>query len=156
MFLEILVKNEECKKYYFPDSFFNVNDDSGFDIYFPEEIVLQSMTTTLVDTGCVFILKNDKGERLPFYIYPRSSIYKTPMRLANSVGIIDKKYNGTIKIPVDNNSDSKFKIEKGTRYFQICGPDLCPVKCMTFITEKDLEETTRGTGGFGSTGNKKN
>jgi len=151
--LELLIKNEECKKYYFPDSFYNTKEDSGFDIFFPEDVVVNAKSTKLVDTGCVFVLKNN-SERRPFYIYPRSSIHKSPLRLSNSVGIIDKGYNGNIKIPIDNTSDKDFTIEAGTRYFQICSGDLSPINAMTFISESELIETERADGGFGSTGTK--
>ncbi len=70
--------------------------------------------------------------------------------MANGVGIIDKGYNGNIKVPVDNMSNEDFVIKKGSRYFQLCSGDLTPIKYMTFADA--LQETSRGTGGFGSTG----
>ena len=77
--------------------------------------------------------------------------------MANSVGIIDSEYRGNIMAKVRNipikekivgNRDI-FTIEKGTRLFQICSPDLSPlkVKCVD-----ELSTTSRGSGGFGSTG----
>ena len=64
-----------------------------------------------------------------FYLYPRSSMgSKTPLRLSNSVGIIDSSYRGEIMAVVDNISDEDFKIEQGIRLFQLCSPDLSPIK----------------------------
>ena len=84
------------------------------------------------------------------YLYPRSSISKTPLRLANSVGIIDAGYRGNIMAVVDNISDEPFDIQKGQRLFQICGRFLEPIN-LTLI-DTTLSDSERGNGGFGSTG----
>jgi len=82
-------------------------------------------------------------------LYPRSSIVKTPLRLSNSVGIIDAGYRGNIMAFVDNIKGEPFTIEKGTRLFQICGPCL---ERITFEVVHDLSNSQRGESGFGSTG----
>ena len=83
-----------------------------------------------------------------YYLYPRSSISKTPLRMSNSTGIIDAGYRGNIIAKVDNISNEEYKIEKGTRLFQICSPSLEEIE-LEVVDE--LSETSRGTGGFGST-----
>ena len=81
----------------------------------------------------------DEKFPIAYYLYPRSSISKTPLIMANSVGIIDKDYRGNImakvrNIPLKNKDYEKesyfesYHIEKGTRLFQICSPDLSPLK----------------------------
>jgi len=100
-----------------------------------------------------------------FYLYPRSSISKTRMRLANSVGIIDAGYRGDLIAAVDTiglfgSSDiwhiwkkTLSPIKKYDRYFQVCAPDLSPFLVHIVETEQDLSPPTeRGAGGFGSTG----
>lgn len=95
-----------------------------------------------------------------YYLYPRSSIVKTPFRLSNSVGIIDSGYRGEIMAVVDNidyaNNDMKACIRKYmtpmTRMFQICSPTLEPFLVEIVDTEEVLGSTERGNGGFGSTG----
>ena len=96
-----------------------------------------------------------------YYLYPRSSIVKTPFRLSNSVGIIDSGYRGEIMAVVDNidsaNNDMKACICKYmtpmTRMFQICSPTLEPFFVEIVDTEEALGSSTeRGNGGFGSTG----
>lgn len=95
-----------------------------------------------------------------YYLYPRSSIVKTPFRLSNSVGIIDSGYRGEIMAVVDNidsdNNDMKVCICKYmppmTRMFQICSPTLEPFLVEIVDSEEELGFTERGTGGFGSTG----
>ena len=87
-------------------------------------------------------------KNMSYYLYPRSSIVKTPLRLSNSVGIIDAGYRGDIIACVDNIKTEPFTVEAGTRLFQICAPDLSELK---FDLVDDLSDTTRGAGGFGST-----
>ena len=75
--------------------------------------------------------------------------------LSNNVGIIDRGYRGEIGAIVDNiNTVETEKIEKGQRLFQICMPDLEPF-IVKFCGRDDsnLNQTQRGSGGFGSTGN---
>jgi dUTPase len=61
-----------------------------------------------------------------FYLYPRSSISKTNLRLANSVGIIDSGYRGNILAIFDilQNDNVSTTIEKHSRLLQICSGDL--------------------------------
>ena len=100
-----------------------------------------------------------------FYLYPRSSISKTRMRIANSVGIIDAGYRGDLIAAVDTIGlfgstdiwhtwkETLSPIKKYDRYFQVCAPDLSPFRVHIVETEAELgAPTTRGTGGFGSTG----
>lgn len=99
----------------------------------------------------------DHYEASPFYLYPRSSIAKTPLRLSNSVGIIDSGYRGNLGAFVDNihrskDGDDLWTVEKHTRLFQICGPNLEPIEVEIVDNENDLGKTSRGSGGFGSTG----
>lgn len=93
-----------------------------------------------------------------YYLYPRSSIIKTPLRLANSVGIIDAGYRGEIIAVVDNidrNNDIKDVVEnyakKKERLFQICAPNLSAFEVEIIENEEILGKTERGEGGFGST-----
>ena len=89
-----------------------------------------------------------KSIPVSYYLYPRSSITKTPLRLANSVGIIDAGYRGNIIACVDNIKNGEYIIEAGSRLFQICSSDLSPI---SIEIVNSLPETSRGIGGFGST-----
>ena len=142
-------------------------DDSGVDIFFKEDVVIYPGDTELIGTGIKCKMINVYTNiAVGYYMYPRSSICKTPLRLANSVGIIDSGYRGEIKVPLTNtpnisvfmtdklmsvDTDTKysFEIKKGMRLVQICAPDLSPFS-ITFVN--NLDETIRGEGGFGSTG----
>ena len=97
-----------------------------------------------------------------YYLYPRSSIYKTPLMLANSAGIIDSGYRGWICsavrfLPREEDMSKyentyRYTIEKSTKLTQICHPTLAPFLVELVEDEEILEWTSRGEGGFGSTG----
>jgi dUTP pyrophosphatase len=92
-----------------------------------------------------------------YYMYPRSSLCKTTLRLANSVGIIDSGYRGNLKgffdvILQDRNLPQVQPVEFGNRITQICAPGLQPIYVVMVDSREQLGETARGSGGFGSTG----
>jgi dUTP pyrophosphatase len=95
------------------------------------------------------------GGPSPFLILPRSSTgSKTPLRLANSVGLIDEGYRGELIVCVDNHSDFEFVIPEGGLFFQLCAQDYVPfVKVVLVDSLNDLPapRDNRGAGGFGST-----
>ncbi len=89
-------------------------------------------------------------EPSPYYLYARSSIYKTNFSLANNVGIIDTGYRGNLCAALHNTSDIYTSVKMGTRMTQICMPGLCPNFHVRLVNK--LTPTERGSGGFGSTG----
>ena len=95
------------------------------------------------------------GGPSPFLILPRSSTgSKTPLRLANSVGLIDEGYRGELLVCADNHSDFDFVIPEGGLFFQLCAQDYVPfVKVVLVDALNDLPppRDNRGAGGFGST-----
>jgi dUTP pyrophosphatase len=72
--------------------------------------------------------------------------------MANSIGIIDSTYRGHIMAAVDNFGHA-YHVKQGERLFQIIAPNLAPLKVVVLGDDEDFEETARGSGGFGSTGN---
>ena len=125
--------------------------DSGLDVYFVEDVTIDAKETRLIDLQiqCEAVSLDDNTRYMSYYLYPRSSISKTPLRMSNSVGIIDAGYRGNLMASVDNTSEEPYVIRKGQRLFQICSPTLSPI---AFTMVHELSETTRGSGGFGSTG----
>jgi dUTP pyrophosphatase len=110
---------------------------------------------------CAKLYTEGKARYTPFYTYARSSISKTPLRLANNQGIIDAGYRGNLIGMFDcfdssNKSvDSEYDwyMEKYSRLLQICAPGLVPIYVNIVDKIEDLgEKTARGEGGFGSTG----
>ena len=119
----------------------------------------EEIITELVDLGIQCAAFTDEGEPCGYYLYPRSSIFKTPFRMANSIGIIDSGYRGNIKVPLDlivskinmrNMLDGDtVHTSYGERMFQICAGNLEKIN-IELVDE--LPDTQRGSNGFGSTG----
>jgi len=125
--------------------------NSGFDLFVPETTDIDNSSSKMVsmDVKCEMLDKD--GSSSPYYMYPRSSFSKTPLMLANHVGIIDSGYRGFLIGAFRNISSMPFQIEKHNRLLQICHPSLCPLHVI-MVDESELSTTSRGAGGFGSTG----
>ena len=101
------------------------------------------------------------GKYTGYYMYPRSSLSKTRLRLANSVGIIDSGYRGNLIGMFDCFSAGKgslceteydYVVKPFEKLVQICAPDLRPIFVELVDSEEELSSaTSRGEGGFGST-----
>ncbi len=129
--------------------------DAGFDLFLPQDVWCSSTKVNKLDfqvkcaaVSCSADCQNFTG----YYLYPRSSCSNTPLRLANSVGIIDAGYRGNI-IGMFDLKEGEFAAKRMSRYAQICAPDLCPIIVRLAEKESELSGVTmRMSGGFGSTG----
>jgi dUTP pyrophosphatase len=132
----------------------NQHIDAGFDLFVAEEIVCPSDQTARVDMqvkcSAQIISSFAPTRNTGYYMYPRSSISNTPLRLANSVGIIDSGYRGRLMGKFD--ARQNFVVNKFDRLLQICAPGLIPIYVELVNNEGALGNTERGAGGFGSTG----
>jgi len=135
--------------------------DAGFDLFSPnnhQSDANQSFKHDLKVIGAAQIF-TDTGKvfNTGYYLHPRSSIVKTPLRLANATGIVDAGYRGHLIAAFDvqtNNNNNNNIGNRFDRYVQICAPGLMPILVEIVPNKKDLgEDTIRGEGGFGSTGN---
>ena len=130
--------------------------DSGFDIPLAYGVSLGKETSYNYTISLhVKVAAVDGEETRPCLLLPRSSISKTPVRLANSIGLIDQGYRGEVQAKVDILNPRGSEISAGTRLFQICRHDFLPWKAVIIVTsEDDLPKApdSRGDGGFGSTG----
>ena len=122
--------------------------DAGIDLLVPNTIDISGLGVGTIDhlIQCEMVDENDKN--ISYYLYPRSSISKTSFMMANSVGIIDAGYRGNIMAKVRNMTMKDSTITAEDKLFQICAPDLKPIMIELV---KELSQTTRGDGGFGST-----
>ena len=156
--LYIQPENEEAEKFYkaAADAYLAKpyeQRDAGFDLFCTSNKVAgKSLGTRLSQqTKAAFY---DSGRKMfnAYWLLPRSSISKTGLRLANSVGLIDAGYRGTLLAVVDNHADEEKTISNGDRYFQVAAPTLQPWDQIHIVSEIPGGETLRGAGGFGSTG----
>jgi dUTP pyrophosphatase len=135
--------------------FFN----AGFDLFLPEDYTFTSdvVNKATFKVRCSAKIVNIYEDNLTsyftgYYMYPRSSLSKTSLRLANSVGIIDAGYRGPLIGMFDCLTDTCDVLEF-TRLLQVCAPNLMPIFVRVVDTVEELgPETSRGEGGFGSTG----
>ena len=128
--------------------------DAGIDLYVPNSLNIDMRTHSFKINHYVKGAMFWKGLPTAYYLYPRSSMgSKTPLRMANSVGIIDSGYRGNLIGVVDNLSDEMYSVSSGDRLMQICAPNLTYPIYVTFVSSiSELGETERGDGGFGSSG----
>ena len=136
-----LSKNISLPKY-------ETDGSSGMDLSanIEKEIEIAPGKTSIIPTGlAVAIPKN-----FEIQIRPRSGLAaKNQISVLNTPGTIDADYRGELKVILINLGENTFKVEKGLRIAQMI---LCPVVKATFKEVDVLEETLRGSGGFGSTG----
>lgn len=156
--LEICPLNKENITYY-KDEYDRSDANAGYDLHAAESVRVEQ-TQQFIPFGIAVRLL--KVEPMPhgtsndylkteshFWLTPRSSIYKSGLMMANSVGVIDKSYRGELKAPVwsmTGHSD----VTQGDRLFQIVAPDMGWIRNIRVV--ESLPDTVRGAGGFGSTG----
>ena len=119
--------------------------DAGLDLFIAQEQTIKAGETALIKLQLACEPENNQ----PYLLMPRSSIAKTPLRLCNSIGLIDGGYRGEIMAAVDNIKQEDYTIHSGQRLFQIVAMDGSP---LSFELVDRLSSTSRGAGGFGSTG----
>ena len=123
---------------------------SGMDIaaFIKNSITINPGEKALVPTG--FSIAIPRGYEVQ--IRPRSGLAaKRNITVLNTPGTIDSDYRGEIKIILINLGREKFIIENGDRIAQMI---ICPVIQLDLEEVKELSDTERGSGGFGSTGTK--
>ena len=124
--------------------------DSGFDIPLLAKNIDLSEKVHCFSLGISVAASNSK----PCLLLPRSSIYKTPFRLCNSIGLIDAGYRGEVKAMADNmnpEEETTIRYDSGTRLFQICQHNFLPWTNIVLTDELPAPPDDRGSGGFGST-----
>jgi dUTPase len=169
MHLRIFVDNNQelYTKYY--DAIYNHNSkinsnpvhiDAGFDLYSPyDNLVCSSENVCKLDfkikCSAQIVEKDASGintYNTGYYMHPRSSISKTPLRLANSTGIVDSGYRGPL-IGMFDCIRPQYTVEKFDRLIQICAPSLMPIFVELVDRIEDLgADTIRGERGIGSSG----
>lgn len=120
---------------------------AGADLYalLDEDLEIKPGETVMIGTGLAMAIPTGYAG----LIYARSSLgSKKGLAPANKVGVIDSDYRGEIKVPLFNQSKETQIIAKNERIAQII---FTPYLKVNFQETDELNDTTRGTGGFGST-----
>ncbi len=122
-----------------------INDlDAGFDLV---AVTNEYLGGEQIEYGTGLAIEIPEGYM--GLLFPRSSICKTRLSLANSVGVIDSQYRGEIKLVFNEKFGDRKLYYHGERIAQLV---ILPYPHVKFIEVDDLTQTPRGTGGFGSTG----
>jgi len=110
------------------------------------DIIIKPHESVLIPTGISVAIPKDTE----IQIRPRSGLAaKSNISVLNTPGTIDSDYRGEIKIILFNHGKNEFTVKNNDRIAQMV---LIPILKVEFEEVKDLPETLRGTGGFGSTG----
>ncbi len=118
--------------------------DAGMDLV-ATEIISETQSQITYGTG----LAMEIPDGMVGLVFPRSSIRNVGLELSNSVGVIDAGYRGEIQATFNKNGvkDEIYKV--GDRVAQII---IVPHPIVQFVEVDELTESSRGKGGFGSTG----
>ncbi|MDO8146145.1 dUTP diphosphatase [Helicobacter pylori] len=125
---------------------YQTEGSSGFDLHAVEEVIIKSHSVGLVKIGICLSL--EVGYELQ--VRTRSGLaLNHQVMVLNSPGTVDNDYRGEIKVILANLSDKDFKVQVGDRIAQGVVQKTYKAE---FIECERLDETSRGSGGFGSTG----
>ena len=127
---------------------YKTDGSSGLDLaaFVNKDIEIKPGKSEIIPTGLAIAIP----ENFEIQIRPRSGLAaKNKISVLNTPGTIDADYRGEIKVILINLSDKSFIVEKGLRIAQMV---LCPVIKAKLKEVEILEDTKRGSGGFGSTG----
>ncbi|MDF3818726.1 dUTP diphosphatase [Leptospira sp. 96542] len=139
--IKILREGAAIPKYQTPGS-------AGMDLSacLTENLLLPKDKVVFVPTGLAMAIP----EGFEAQVRPRSGFStKNQILMPNSPGTVDSDYRGEIFVPLLNLGESDFVLEPGTRIAQLV---VQRVEQMETVVVPDLDETSRGAGGFGSTG----
>ena len=120
--------------------------DAGMDIRSIEELVIEPGARALVHTGLVMMLPPGYEAQ----VRPRSGLaLKNGVTVLNTPGTIDEGYRGEIGVILANFGSEPFKVEKGAKIAQMV---IAPCTRAEIAETDEVDDTVRGTGGFGSSG----
>ena len=120
--------------------------DAGMDLYSAEDHILKSGEHKIIDTG----IKIAVPQGYEMQVRPRSGLaLKHGISVVNAPGTIDSQYRGPVGVILINHGKEDFEVKRGERIAQMVLNKFEPID---FHEVEDLDETTRGEGGFGSTG----
>src|SRR5665811_1369103 len=122
------------------------SDDAGADLYAAEEVVIPPGERREVATGIALALPRGYAG----FVQPRSGLaFKHGIMVVNSPGLIDAGYRGEVRVSLYNSGSDRFLVNVGERIAQLV---VQRVEEPAFVRSAELADTSRGEGGFGSSG----
>ena len=120
--------------------------DAGLDLFSIEEQIILPGETKLIHTGIVIELPTGTEAQ----IRPRSGLaLKHSITVLNTPGTIDAGYRGEIGVILINHGKNPFTVLSGMKIAQMV---IASVISAEIVTDEELSSSSRGSGGFGSTG----
>lgn len=121
--------------------------DAGLDLRANEDVALAPFERKLIPTGLAIAIP----EGYAGFVQPRSGMaLKLGLTMANTPGLIDAHYRGELKVVAVNiDADETIHIARGERIAQLV---IQKVPCVQLVEVDELDDTDRGSGGFGSSG----
>ena len=144
MKLFIKALNNKAREYY-KNQGYSHKGDAGLDLYVLEDMKFETGETKFIKLG----ISCEPENGVAYFLIPRSSISKTPLRMSNSIGLIDGGYRGEIMACCDNIKNGRYFIKEGERLFQLVAANCSKIE---YELRDELSDSSRGAGGFGSTG----
>jgi dUTP pyrophosphatase len=120
--------------------------DAGSDIVASEHHTIDPGERVIVGTGLALAIP----QGFAGFVLPRSGLAtRSGITVANAPGLIDSGYRGEIRVGLINHSAETFTVNPGDRIAQLV---IMAVEAVEYVDVESLDETSRGSGGFGSTG----
>jgi len=120
--------------------------DAGADLHSAETVTIEPGGYVLVATGLAMAIP----EGFAGFVLPRSGLaVRTGVTVLNAPGLIDSGYRGELKVALINHGNETFEIVQGDRIAQLV---IMSISAPVYEAVSTLDETERGSGGFGSTG----
>lgn len=118
-------------------------DDAGLDLYSPCFVMVRARSSATIDTG----VHIEIPEGMAGFLKSKSGLYVK--HDLTSEGVIDTGYTGSIVVKLYNHGDTDYEIKRGEKCSQLV---LVKIDLPELVQVDHMNETKRGSGGFGSTG----
>lgn len=143
-----------------PTPKYAIEGDAGLDLTVVQ-VLKSDYKSVIYDTGLSFEIRDGYIG----FIYPRSSVRKYDLIMANSVGVVDSNYRGTVQVSFKrtlsgsvkyllNGIGFRFDLKEYELGDRVCQLIILPYPQIKLKVVEELTETKRGEGGHGSTGTK--
>jgi len=151
--LQIQILNPAIQTYYLNYHPAHLGD-SGIDLPLPNHVILPNDSNTgpheLMLGIRVALYERSTGRPSSFFLIGRSSLSRSPVSLANAIGVIDAGFRGELSIRVRKHHPDSIEFRQGDRLVQICAPNLKSIRVS--VVDELASYGTRGDAGWGSTG----
>ena len=143
-------------------TFYPTEDNAGIDLWTATSQEVSGTIVQLLNLGVIGRMTRDSysidgleksSSDVHYWLAPRSSIWKSGITQANSIGVIDKTYRGNLMgavVLIDKTQT--VTIPQSTRLFQVVAPNMGFISNINLLPLSAVDITSRGSGGFGSTG----